>query len=403
MTQAPLSHLKVVETASFVSGPYCGKLLADFGADVIKVERPGTGDVARHRGPYLDDGPDPEASGLYLYLNTNKRGVTLDLATPQGQDLFRELIADADVLIDDHRPGELAALGLDLDTLRGLNPGLVVTSITPFGQTGPWADYQADYLTTFHASGQGYLLPMNSPDRSRPPVRGAGYLGEYDAAVTAAIATLSALFWRGRGGTGQHVDVSTQHAVMHLEKSQLRRYIDDGIPADRTGMGRLLETLVRGKDGQYVLIILSSQIQWNGLFEAMGRPGWAANPPFDTQAGRSAHYEELRAHLQAWADQYDAEEIFHRIQAARSASAPVYDAAHFVTSPQVGYRNYLVDFEHPVAGVIRHPGRPYDFSNVAWQGTRPAPLLGQHNDEVLGDGLGRDAADLTKLREAGVI
>ncbi|GAA5003843.1 CaiB/BaiF CoA transferase family protein [Streptomyces hyderabadensis] len=398
-----MSHLKVVELADLVAAPYCGKLLADFGADVIKVEPPQHGDEARRRGPFPDDAPDPERSGLFLYLNTNKRGVTLDLGSEQGRELFRRLVADADVLIEDRTPGELARLGLDFQALRKINPRLIVTSVTPFGQTGPWAGYKSRHLTTFHASGQGYLLPMNSPDLTREPVRGAGYLGEYDAGVTAAIGTLGAVFKRGRGGPGQHIDVSKQHAVMHLEKSQLRRYVDDGVAPDRTGMGRLLETLVTGKDGRYVLIILSSQIQWKGLYKAMGEPEWAARPPFDTQAGRSANYPELRRRLQAWADGHTAEEIFHKIQACKSASAPVYDAEAFLQSPQLAARDYLVEYEHPAAGRLTHPGRPYKFSNVSWQGERPAPLLGQHNDEVFGRHLGCSQDDLAKFREAGVI
>jgi crotonobetainyl-CoA:carnitine CoA-transferase CaiB-like acyl-CoA transferase len=382
MPSAPLSELKIIELCSYVAGPYCGKLFADFGADVIKVEPPGVGDEARHRGPYPDDSGDPERSGLFLYLNTNKRGVTLDLESPEGRELFRQLIADADILIEDRPPGELKRLGLDYDSLKQLNPSLIVTSVTPFGQTGPYSGYKSHYLNTFHASGQGYLLPMNSPNTEREPVKGAGYLGEYDSGVTAAIGTLGALFWRGNGGTGQHIDVSKQHAVMHLEKSQLRRYIDEGENPDRTGMGRLLETLVKGKDGSYVIIILSSEIQWRGLFEAMGSPAWGAAPPFDTQAGRSAHYPELQTLLQEWADNFTAEEIFHMIQACRSASAPVYSAEQLVNSPQIASRDFLVEIEHPAAGKLKYPGRPYQFSNLPEQPTRPAPLLGQHNEEV---------------------
>lgn len=403
MSQGPMSHLKVIEAAGLVSGPYCGKLLADFGADVIKVEPPGLGDPARRRGPFPDGTENPEASGLFLYLNTNKRGVTLDLESSEGRELFTKLIADSDVLIEDWTPAQAAGLGLDYETLHELNPRLVVTSITPFGRTGPWSEYHASYLNTFHASGQGYLLPMNSPDLKRPPVRGAGYLGDYDAGLSAAIATLAAVFGRDRGRPGQHVDVSAQHAVMHLEKSQLRRYVDDGKAPDRTGMGRLLETLVRAKDGQYVLIILSSQLQWRGLFEAMGRPGWAASPPFDTQAGRSGHYPELRRRLQEWADQHTSEEMFHRIQSCRSASAPVYDAEHFVRSPQADFRRYLVPIDHPVAGRLRYPGRPYQFSNVSWQGTRPAPLLGQHDEEVFGGQPGRPGDELPARSAEGAI
>ena len=381
MPPTPLSTLKVVELCSLVAGPYCGKLFADFGADVIKVEPP-EGDEARSRGPYPGDTPDPERSGLFLYLNTNKRGVTLDLATSEGAGRFRELVAGADLLIEDRPPGELDRLGLGYKALSELNPSLIVVSVTPFGQTGPYRDYKAHYLNTFHASGQGYLLPMNSPDRDRAPVKGARYLGEYDAGLTAAIAALGALYWRGAGGSGQHIDISKQHAMMHLEKSQLRRYVDAGESPDRTGMGRLLETLVRGKDGLYVVIILSSEIQWRGLFEAMGRPAWGAAPPFDTQAGRSAHYPQLRARLQAWADDYTAEEIFHKIQACRSACAPVYEAAQFLASPQVAARDFLVEVDHPVAGRLSYPGRPYQFSNLPQRPAGPAPLLGQHDGET---------------------
>ena len=402
MSSGPMSHLKVVDASSFVAGPYCAKLLADFGADVVKVEPP-QGDEARRREPFAGDIPDPERSGLFLYLNTNKRGITLDLESAQGREIFKRLVAEVDVLIDDRSPAEAERLGIDYESLRKLNPGLIVTSVTPFGRTGPYREYKARHLNTFHSSGQGYLLPMNSPDKEREPVKGAGFLADYDAGITAAIATLGAVFWRGAGGTGQHVDVSKQHAAMHLEKSQLRRYIDNGESPDRTGMGRLLETLVKAKDGLYVVIILSSEIQWKGLFEAMGRPQWGAEPPYNTQAGRSANYEGLRARLQEWADGLTADEIFHKIQSCKSACAPVYTAEEFVNSPQIAARDFLVPLEHPVAGKLSYPGRAYQFSNVEWRGERAAPLLGQHNGEVLGERLGHSPADLVKLREAGII
>lgn len=399
----PLSHIKVIDFSRFAAGPYCASLLANFGADVIKVEVPVTGDEARQLAPDSDDPQAHEKSPLFLYVNTNKRGVTLDLSVEQGREVFRKLIANADILVEDRLPGEMAAWGLGYEQLKEINPSLIVTSITPFGQTGPYSGYKAQHLNLFHSSGQGYLLPMNSPNRDRAPVKGAGFLGEFDAGTSAAIATLAAIFWRGAGGTGQHIDISKQHAVMHLEKSQLRRYVDDGVSPDRTGMGRLLETLVKGKDGNYVVIILSSQLQWTGLFEAMGKPKWAAEPPFDTQAGRSANYPELRQHLQAWADNYTAEEIFHLVQGRRSACAPVYLAEHFVHSPQVAERDFLVAIDHPVVGRLKYPGRPYQFSNEPWRGTRPAPLLGEHTEEVFGKELGYSADDLAGLRNAGAI
>jgi crotonobetainyl-CoA:carnitine CoA-transferase CaiB-like acyl-CoA transferase len=403
MSDGPLSHIKVIDLSRFAAGPYCAKLLADFGADVIKVEQPRTGDDARRLAASTGDPQAQERSPLFLYVNTNKRGMTIDLNTDQGREVFRRLIADADILIEDRHPGEMDAWGLGYAQLKQINARLVVTSITPYGQTGPYRTYKSHHLNLFHASGQGYLLPMNSPNRDRAPVKGAGFLGEFDAGLSAAIATLAAVFWRNAGGTGQHIDASKQHAVMHLEKSQLRRFVDDGVSANRTGMGRLLETLVRGKDGNYVVIILSSQLQWTGLFEAIGQPAWAAAPPFDTQAGRSANYAQLREHLQSWANAYTAEEIFHKIQGQRSACAPVYLAEHFVNSPQVAGRKFLVEIDHPVVGRLKYPGRPWQFSNESWQGKRPAPLLGEHTDEILNQKLGYSAAERAGLRNSGAV
>jgi crotonobetainyl-CoA:carnitine CoA-transferase CaiB-like acyl-CoA transferase len=404
MTAGPLNkQLKVVELCSFVAGPYCTKLFADFDAEVIKIEQPGVGDEARRRGPFLHDNPDSELSGTFLYLNTNKLGITLDLETGAGRDIFKKLIAGADILVEDKAPGEMKRLGLDYDTLKKINPSLIMTAITPFGQTGPYRNYKSYHLTTYHASGQGYFLPMNSPNLDREPVRGPGFLGEYDGGLSAAIATLGALFWRDNGGTGQYIDVSKQHSMMHLERSQLRRFIDSGKSPNRTGMGRLLETLVKARDGNYVVLILSSELQWRGLFEAMGRPEWGLKEPFNTQAGRSAHFNQLQVLLQEWANQHTAEEIFHKVQGCKSACAPAYTAEQFFQSSQIEAHGYFLEIDHPVAGKLKYPGWPFQFSNLSWRTKQPAPLLGQHNEEVFCTHLGYTKQDLLKLKQAGVI
>lgn len=395
--------LKVVELCSFAAGPYCTRLLADFGAEVVKVERPGVGDESRTRGPFLNDDPHPDTSGMYLYLNTGKLGVTLDIETPDGREIFRKLIADADVLVEDRAPGEMERLGLGYAALSAINPRLIMTSITPFGQDGPYSDFKAYHLNLYHASGAGYMLPMNSTSLTREPVRGPGFLGEYDGGMSAAVATMAAVYWRRHGGTGQHIDVSKQQSMMHLERSQLRRFIDSGTSPNRTGMGRLLESLVQCRDGNYVILILSSQKQWEGLFKAMGEPEWGAQPPFDTQAGRSAHYPELRDRLAAWAADYDAQDVFEMVQAYRSACAPAYTAEQFFQSPQTVAREYLTEYEHPVAGTLRHPGLPYKFSNMPEVERRPAPQLGEHNEDVLVERLDYTRQDLVRLKQAGVI
>src|SRR6516164_1951556 len=165
----PLGAIRVIDFSRLAAGPYCARLLADFGADVIKVEQPGIGDDARQ----LNVSYDPQASErspLFLYVNTNKRGITLDLNVEKGREAFRKLIANADILIEDRIPGEMEAWGLDYESLKQFNPNLIVTSVTPFGQTGPYSHYKAQHVNLFHASGQGYLLPMNSVNRDRAPV-----------------------------------------------------------------------------------------------------------------------------------------------------------------------------------------------------------------------------------------
>lgn len=395
--------LKVIELCDFVAGPYCGKLLADFGADVIKIERPGRGDDSRHVGPFRDDQPNPEASGTFLYLNTGKRSVTLDIETEDGRAVLRELLRDADVLIEDRMPGELARLGLGYEDLQALNPGLIVTSITPFGQVGPYRDYKARHLNLYHASGQGYLLPMWAINLDVPPCQGPGYLGFYDGGMAGATATLAALFWRDNGGSGQHIDVSIQHAMMALERSQLRRYVDDGVSPNRTGKGRLLESLVECKDGEFAVVILSSQQQWEGLWRAMGRPEWGIKPPFDTQKGRSDNYAELRKRLNDWSRTVTQDELFHRIQAEGSAAAPILTAEGVFKSEQFRSRNHFVTIDHPVAGPLEYVDQPTRLPNADLPAKRPAPLLGQHTAEVLGGLPGYDRDRLQRLARNGVI
>lgn len=392
---------RVIELADFVAGPYCGKLLADFGADVIKIEKPGRGDDARFIGPFKGDVPNPEASGTFLYLNTNKRSVELDIETGEGRALFLDLVRTADVLIEDRMPGELAKLGLGYEDLKAINPKLVVTSITPFGQVGPYRDYKAYHLNLYHASGQGYLLPMWAINLDVPPCQGPGYLGLFDGGMAGATATLAALFWRDAGGSGQHVDVSIQHAMMTLERSQLRRFIDDGVSPNRTGKGRLLESLVECADGEFAVVILSSQQQWEGLWRAMGKPQWGMQPPFDTQKGRSDNYAELRARLNAWAKTVTQDELFHSVQREGSAAAPILTAEGVFKLEQFRERGHFVTIEHPVAGPLEYVEQPIRPSNVMLAPKRPAPLLGQHNDEILGP-LRGNAGNAMRLSQAGV-
>ncbi|HVA40051.1 MAG TPA: CoA transferase, partial [Candidatus Binataceae bacterium] len=215
MSAAALDDLKVVELAGMVSGPMCGKLFADMGAEVIKLEPPGAGDESRRHPPFPGDLPHPEKSGLYLYLNTSKKSVTLDPATPSGAEIFKRLVRDADILIENHPPGHMASLGLGYEVLHALNPRLIVTSVTPFGQSGPYAGWKGSDLIEWAMSLTGYNTPtlINDPERENP-LRAPGRQADMMGATTAAAATMMALFHREATGEGQWVDVACWQAVV---------------------------------------------------------------------------------------------------------------------------------------------------------------------------------------------
>ena len=275
-----LAGVQVVELAEGVAGPYATKLLADLGAEVVKIEPPRVGDYARRCGPFPDHQPHPERSGLFLYLNTNKLGVTLNLDTSLGRDLFCKLMAQADVLIEDCAPGWLAAHGLGYETLQQQRPGLVMTSVTRFGQDGPQAHYHAYPLTTFHAGGEGYTLPGRLslelfPDRA--PVQAGGSLGEYDSGLCAAVATLGALL----SGIGQHVDVSQQEALLNLNRPMLAYYLATGEVISRQ-RGYAFGGAIPCRDG-YIMLRPIEDNHWRGLARAMGQEELADDERFRTR------------------------------------------------------------------------------------------------------------------------
>jgi crotonobetainyl-CoA:carnitine CoA-transferase CaiB-like acyl-CoA transferase len=234
-----LAGLSVLEIGENVTAPYCAKLLADLGADVIKIEKPALGDPSRLRGPFPDDVPHPERSALFLYLNTSKRSLTLDFETAEGQQIVRELAAQVDVLVEDRPPGHLSELGLGYAELAERNPRLIVVSITPFGQTGPNRLHRTHHLNLYHASGHVSPFASRQADADRPAPCAGGWLGEYDAGLTAALGTLAAVFGRGVTGRGQHIDLSKQEAMMCLERVTIGRFANEPDPFAGAGPGGL--------------------------------------------------------------------------------------------------------------------------------------------------------------------
>ncbi len=398
MKRGALEGLSVVELGSMVAAPYCAKLLADLGANVIKIEAPGAGDPARHRGPFANDQPNPERSALFLYLNTSKRSITLDATSETGGRILHQLVAEADVLIEDCPPGQLESLGLSYAELSRPNPGLVMTSVTPFGQTGPNRDRRAHPLNLYHVG--GYASSFYTPDKAevRPPAAGGGYLGEYDAGLTAAVGTLGAVMGRRGTGRGRHVDISKQEAMMGLERVEIARLANDPDPTSwRPSVGGLLEA----KDGYFLVTPLENH-QWQSFMRAMGDPEWSRAEWCQSEVGRMEHAEEIRPHVVAWAAQLTRDEIYHRCQTEGTPAGPVRNVAEVRAWDQANARGFFVELDHPEAGKHAYPSAPYRLSRTPWVG-RAAPRLGEHNEAVYGEQLGYSPQELAQLAAQEVI
>ena len=402
ISKQALGHLKVVELCYLVSGPYCTKLLADLGAEVIKIEAPGTGDEARRRGPFLNDCARPELSGLFLHLNSNKLGITLDIKTPTGRGILRELLKQADVFVEDNPPLVLAEQGLTYELLEAVNPRLIMASITPFGQTGPYRDFRAYELNSCHAGGEGYLLPLHSYEPDREPVKPGGIVGDCVCGLSASLAILSAAYIMAATGVGQHIDVSKQDVLMSLVQNHVCTYANLGEVHDRLRTGFLMVLPLQCQDG-YIQITIVTDREWHSLVEAMGNPSWAEDERFASWAGRHWWGIEINPKVQEWALQFKKEELFHKLQSYSVAAVPVATAEDLAHSAQLQERGFFAEIDHPEAGTLVYPTAAYQFTETPWRGVRAAPLLGQHNELVYCERLGFSKQELGKLAEAGVI
>ena len=402
MPNKALSHLKVLELCNLVSGPYCTKLLADLGAEVIKIEPPKAGDEARHRPPFLHDTPDQETSGLFLYLNTNKLGITLDVRTDRGRNILRDLIKQADIFVQDNPPKLADALGLTYDKLKKINPRLIITSITPFGETGPYRDYKAHELNLYHAGGEGYLLPIQSPDLSREPVKGGGLVGDCVCGLSASIATLAATYSMQETGIGQHIDVSKQDVLMTMVLLQIAMFANMGVITSRSPRPLLIPIPMECKDG-YIMISALTDREWQDLMKFMGNPSWATDERFKFWLMRHMHGDDINPHIRAWVKPHKKDELFHQLQASALAASPVNTSEDLVKSSQMKARGFFAEVKHPKAGKLKHPTVPYKFSETPGKIESPAPLLGQHNELIYCERLGYNKQKLTELIESGVI
>jgi crotonobetainyl-CoA:carnitine CoA-transferase CaiB-like acyl-CoA transferase len=378
--------------------------MADLGAEVIHVEPPRTGDEARKSPPFPQDVPHPEKSGLFLFLNTNKLGITLDPRLPQGKKIFEQLVRDVDVLVEDWPPRQMEGMGLGYDDLKRLNPGLIMASITPFGRSGPYQDYKAHALNICHASGEGYLLPLPSPHFERAPITVGGSCTDYDSGQTAAVAILSALYSRGTTGKGQLIDVSKQEALLSYQKVHAVIFPNIGETSNREGprTERLITMILPCKDG-HVVSVTPQKHQQEAMRKLVGAADHSASGLSGDAADREENPQALLELISNWMKQHTKEEIWRKAQALSCPITPMSSADDVVQSEQMNARGFFQEAEHPEAGRIKLPARPYHFSKTPCALERAAPLLGEHNEAVYCERLGYDAEELRELEEAGVI
>jgi len=406
MPEQALSDVKVLDLTWHIAGPYCTKLLAGYGAEVIKVEKPGEGDPTRIMGPFFKDDPHPEKSGLFLHLNTNKKGITLNLKSATGKKILKALVSDVDILVESFSPRVMPSLGLDYQTLEQINPKLVMVSISNFGQSGPYRDFKASEIVEYAMGGEMY----STGTAGREPLKLGGNVTQYQAGTVAAVATMGALYGAECQEVGQHVDVSimeTQAGSTDRRIVYLLGYACAGVlttrwppPREAVRMMILPQGVYPCKDG--FINTLSLPQWWPRYLKAMGMPELKDDPRFQNIFSAEAGME-FDAIWYSWLADHTREELFETFLEAKIASAPVNSPEDLLKYPHLKERQYFTEIDHPETGKVDYPGAPFKMTETPCQAMHPAPLLGQHNEEIYCKLLGYGREDLVKLRESGVI
>jgi len=403
----PLSHVRVLDLTRVLAGPWCGQNLADLGAEVIKVERPGKGDDSRAFGPpWIRDaeGRDTAEAAYFVCANRGKQSITLDLSRPEAQQIVRDLATGCDVLLENYKVGDLARYGLGYDDLAKLNPGLVYCSITGFGQTGPYRD-RPGY--DFMAQGMGGLMSVTGERDDLPgggPQRVGVPIVDIMTGMYATIAVCAALAHRAQTGAGQYIDMALLDTQVAFLSNQAMNYLATGETPRR--LGNTHPNIVpyqtfRTSDGAIILACGNDNL-FRKFCGVAARADLARDPRFATNGGRVEHRAALTAELDAVFATRTTRDWVAALEAAGVPNGPINDLAQVFEEPQVVARGMRIDLPHPTAGSVPMVASPMRFSGTPIEYHRPPPTLGQHTAEVLSRHLGLDAARIAKLREDGI-
>lgn len=403
-----LSHIRVLDLSRVLAGPWAGQILGDLGAEVIKIERPRTGDDTRHWGPpYLKDqqGENTSEAAYYLSANRNKQSLTLDFTQPEGQRIIRDLVAECDVVLENFKVGGLAAYGLDYESLKAINPKLIYCSITGFGSDGPYAN-RAGY--DFMIQGLGGLMSLTGraeDEEGAGPVKVGVALTDILTGLYATVGVLAALNHREQSGVGQHVELALLDVQVACLANQAMNYLTTGVAPKR--MGNAHPNIVPYQDfptadGDIILTI-GNDGQFRKFAEAAGHPEWARDDRFASNKARVAHRKELIPLIRQVTVFRTTAEWVALLEQAGVPCGPINDLAQVFADPQVQARGLRLDLPHPLAGSVPQVASPIRLSETPVEYRKAPPVLGEHSEAILQELLGLGFDKILSLRQAGVI
>ena len=403
-----LDGIRVLDLTRVLAGPFCGQILGDLGAEVIKVERPGTGDDGRHYGFSSirdQDGGKTLESSFFLAGNRNKASITVNLSKPEGQDLVRRLAAQSDVLVENYKVGDLERYGLDYETIKALNPGIIYCSVTGFGQSGPSAR-RPGYDGLFQAQG-GMMAVTGVPDGEpgAGPLKAGPSLVDVFTGHNAAIAVLAAIVHRQKTGRGQYIDVALLDCAVAMVSHIMQDYLISGVAPPRLGNGGNgggPADLLTCRDG-VIYITAGTEEHWVRLCGLMQRPDLQTDPRFDTNPKRGVNRSQLIAIINDWSRNWAVGDLLAALDGIGVPAARYNELKDVFEDPQVRHRGLKVTVPHPVSGSVDLIGSPLAHMSDTPVAFKAPPTLGQHTDMILKERLGLEAADIDRLRSAGVL
>lgn len=373
----PLKKIKVLDFSRVLAGPYCTMLMADMGAEVIKIERPGTGDDTREFGPFQNG-----ESAYFGLLNRGKKSVALDLKDQKAITVIKELVKESDVVVENFRPGVMKKLGLDYESLKEINPGLIYASISGFGQYGPYSQRPAYDLV---AQAMGGMTSITGHPEN-PPTRTGSSLGDMSAALYAAYGIMVALFHKEKTGEGQMIDIAMLDTIFAMLETNVMRYTVDKTIPERIGSRHPISTpfdIYKAKDGHLVIAVANNSL-FSRLCSVLGKPELTEDPRFLTDRLRTEHEEDIKEIIEEWLAKLSVEEAESALTEAGVPSSKINSIRDIAEDEHTKVRKMLVEVDHPAAGRMKLVGNPVKLSRTPPVIEKPAPALGEHTDEIIG-------------------